>query len=439
MIKNRLSAALCAGIFLAGGLHAADSRPYVAEGKELGKVDSAMPLLISANRQDSRGKCGEKIIFSVTPVHIPEKAEKIRIFQWRNGLLLATDEYAVKDFTVAMSSADAAHLMLTGVYIDQNGNVIDPPPRTKGYGDGVFIEPEKLLRSRPRPADFDSFWDNELQKLSQVPMDPIRETIRQDASLRGEEITLTALDDIPVTGYLAIPVNAAPRSLPAVLYFHGAGFKSSQLRTEFKEHAIVFDVNAHGIKNGMPREFYRELNRRPPTNRRIYSHRNDREKSYFKNMFLRTARALEFIKSLPEWNGKTLIVSGRSQGGAQAIAAAALDKDVTLCIANVPALADHGGQTASRKPGWPGINPKNRQDIATASDYVDIINFAGRIKCETIMSIGMIDSICPPVSVWMTYQELNVPKSVTFFPQQGHNAPPEALDGRKRIRKEILR
>jgi cephalosporin-C deacetylase-like acetyl esterase len=53
------------------------------------------------------------------------------------------------------------------------------------------------------------------------------------------------------------------------------------------------------------------------------------------------------------------------------------------------------------------------------------------------MSIGMIDSICPPVSVWLTYQELKGKKDITLFPQLGHVAPPVELDGRKRIYLEI--
>lgn len=435
-MKKVFCLALFTTVFF-GNLPAAERPAYTAEGRELGTVGK-LPLVISANRKDGTGKCGETINFSVVPAEIPPNAAKIRIFRWRNGLRSAVSEHGVKPFTISMSSSEPAHLMVTGVYTDRHGTVISPPPRTAGYGDGVFIAPEKIVRSREKPADFDSFWENELLKLAAIPMNPVRRTIFQESSWQCDDVEISSIDNIPVTGYLVMPVKAAPRSLPAVVYFHGAGFKSSQMHKIFKERAIVFDVNAHGIKNGMPPEFYRQLNRKPPADRNVYSHRDDREKSYFKNMFLRTARALEFVKSLPEWDGRTLIVSGRSQGGAQALAAAALDKDVTLCIANVPALADHGGSAAKRKPGWPGINPHNRQEIAAASDYIDVINLAGRIKCETIMSIGMIDAICTPTSVWQVYQELKPKKSITFFQQLGHNAPPKAKDGRERIKKEIL-
>ncbi len=39
-------------------------------------------------------------------------------------------------------------------------------------------------------------------------------------------------------------------------------------------------------------------------------------------MFLRMERAIDFLASQPEWDGRILIVTGSSQGGGQAIVAA---------------------------------------------------------------------------------------------------------------------
>ena len=48
------------------------------------------------------------------------------------------------------------------------------------------------------------------------------------------------------------------------------------------------------------------------------------ETSYFRGMILRLIRALQYTKSLPEWDGKNLEVSGKSQGGAFAILGAGI-------------------------------------------------------------------------------------------------------------------
>lgn len=164
----------------------------------------------------------------------------------------------------------------------------------------------------------------------------------------------------------------------------------------------------------------------------------NRNESYFKGMFLRVMRALDYVKTRPEWDGKTLIVWGGSQGGGQAIAAAALDPQVTLCVANVPAIGDHGGRLAGRLPGWPKLFNKkeltddDRKGIAESA-YFDHNYLVKRIKCETFMGTGFIDKVCPPTSVFAAYNNLpdTVKKHIQTTPDKGHNAP--LTDGYKRI------
>jgi cephalosporin-C deacetylase-like acetyl esterase len=60
-------------------------------------------------------------------------------------------------------------------------------------------------------------------------------------------------------------------------------------------------------------------------------------------MFLRVIAALDILTDRPEWDGRTLITRGTSQGGAQSLAAAALDPRVTLSVAGVSAMCDLSG------------------------------------------------------------------------------------------------
>ena len=192
---------------------------------------------------------------------------------------------------------------------------------------------------------------------------------------------------------------------------------------------VAFDVNAHGIPNGQPKQFYADLNK---GELKGYSHRNknSRDQFYFKDMFLRVMRALDYVKTLPEWNGKVLIVTGGSQGGGQALVAAALDPQVTLCVANVPAIGDHAGRLAGRRPGWPQLmnsaktTPANQQ-VIKASGYFDHNYFAKRIKCETYTGTGFVDFVCPPTSVYAAFNNLpaKTKKYIQTTPTAGHGAP----------------
>ena len=114
---------------------------------------------------------------------------------------------------------------------------------------------------------------------------------------------------MPVSGYLCMPKNAKKGSLPAVGSYHGAGVRSAHKQHGAGTRYIHFDVNAHGIENGKPAQFYADLAK---GELKDYRHRNktDRNRFYFKEMYLRVMRALDYVKTLPR--SSSCIPSGAS-------------------------------------------------------------------------------------------------------------------------------
>ncbi len=72
-----------------------------------------------------------------------------------------------------------------------------------------------------------------------------------------------------------------------------------------------------------------------------------------KRVYLACVRSIDLLTSLPEWDGKNVVVQGGSQGGALALVTAGLDQRVTACVANHPALSDMAGYKAGRAGGYP--------------------------------------------------------------------------------------
>ena len=301
-------------------------------------------------------------------------------------------------------------------------------------GIGALVEPEKLLPGMKEPADFDAFWKSQREKLNKVPVKATLTPVTAAGAWRSKykvyDVQIDCAGSAKVSGYLSVPVNAKPKSLPAYVTYHGAGVYSAGKRYS-AQPALLLDVNAHGVPNGQPKEFYTKISQ---TTLKGYPqfNTNDREKIYFNGMYLRVMRALDYIKTRPEWNGKILIVSGSSQGGGQAIAAAALDQQVTLCLAAVPALSDHAGSTAvpPRAPGWPRFydarnSRKVNAAIVAASAYYDNVNFAKRIKCETWLTAGLIDTVCSPAGIHVVFNNLkSAKKHIELFPTGFHNGAP---------------
>ena len=293
-------------------------------------------------------------------------------------------------------------------------------------GTGILVEPEKLQPGRPEPADFDEFWNKCKAELAAVPMQVLEK--KKIPVLKGAEkfaetfdMKISCAGKRPVSGYLSVPLNKK-RKYPVVLHVDGAGVRSAhQLPTG---QVINFVINAHGIENGQPKSFYTALTKGELKHYTTIG-RNNRDTVYFKNMFLRVLRALEYLKSMPEWNGKDVIVTGSSQGGAQTLFAAAMDKDVTLACATVPAMVDFGGCLAvpQRRSGWPQpyAADKKTKELAPVWDYFDMANFGRRIKCPIYLSAGLIDATCPPSGVYAMYNVIpSAKKNIELHRDMGH-------------------
>ena len=64
-------------------------------------------------------------------------------------------------------------------------------------------------------------------------------------------------------------------------------------------------------------------------------------------------RCVDYLCSLPEWDGKNVVCKDSSQGGALSIVTAALHEKVSLVCAAYPALCDLTGFAHGRAGGWP--------------------------------------------------------------------------------------
>jgi cephalosporin-C deacetylase len=301
---------------------------------------------------------------------------------------------------------------------------------------GVGFSPEEIGLSLPVPDDFDEFWAEQKRQLADVPLGPKLTSVENKTNgVESFNVQVQCLGGAPVSGYFSKPIDAKPKSLPIVLWVHGAGVRSSSLPNSLKGAQAGFlsmDINAHGSPNGKPGAFYSELSRGALNDYR-YAGRKSRDTIYFRGMYLRIVRAIDFLTAQPEWDGKTVVAVGHSQGGGQSLVAGGIDDRVTFIAPGVPAICDHSGNSAGRVNGWPKLVPngadgKPDSKIQMAARYVDAVNFASRCKAEAIMSVGFIDAVCPPSSCYAAYNALLGKKSVINEPLMGHAAPQHIQD-----------
>ncbi len=301
------------------------------------------------------------------------------------------------------------------IFVDRKGNVTIPAPWDGGAGADVANIPQLA-----EPEDFDAFWAKQKAKLAAVPLQVLeKRLVSTDWSSEYDTyaVTIACAGPSPVTGFLDVPKNAAPKSLKALVIYPGYGVGEQKPIRPYVNDSITFRINAHGMPLGREPEFYREF----AAKMRGYALNDgeDAQTCYFNGMALRVMRSLEFVKSLPEWDGKNLKVRGGSQGGMQSLWAAGLDSDVTFCEAFVPWGCNMGEVTLGFQ-GRDGAIIK----YAPSRRYYDGANFAKRIKCPTSISrAGLGDYICPPAGVGRTYFNLTCPKEIVWYQNNGHGNP----------------
>lgn len=293
------------------------------------------------------------------------------------------------------------------------------------YAVGAAVAPEKIGLSTPRPDDFDAFWDAKLAAQAKIPINPVLTPVETDVP--GVELSMFALDALgsKTHGYLAKPAREG--KFPALIQLQYAGVYALNARADAQRAAdgwLVINVDSHDKlpsdpSGGVPRNYQTIGN-------------TDREKSYFLDMYLRDSRALDYLLTRPDWDGKTIVLTGGSMGGQQSLALAGLRPDkITAVLVCVPAGADTNGDLHGRKagyPNWPSDNP----DAMKTALYFDTVNFASRIKAPVMAGMGFIDTISPPAGVWTALNQIHGAKEPlpliesehdNLTPRKGHACP----------------
>ena len=309
------------------------------------------------------------------------------------------------------------------------------------------------------PDDFDAWWDAEVAAQKKIPMDRAQRIpydfqgcdAQRIAVLKGRKWYMDALAKtenfdlrIPaagtnwVAGGLSFPKKPGQK-FPAVISFYGVGFDgvcAIEPCGARDNNCIWLRVNAHGLPEGADwnadypkmKEWIEAYAGKMPDWQKQYPRIGSgegRDNYYYRMVFLRAARAVEYVKSMPEWDGKTLIVEGGSQGSAQSVAAAALAEGVTHVMLGISAMCDFTGDANSprRQTAWPFTT---RLPHHPESDYFDCVNFAHRLHGKRIaMFIGLTDHLVPSTGPVAFYNALPTDndKSIETAACRGHDGP----------------
>lgn len=291
----------------------------------------------------------------------------------------------------------------------------------------VGFDPERVKAVAELPEDFLKFWDQGKKELAVFPVDAkmILMPERCTEKVNVYQVNLQGYGKgSRVYGILCIP--SKPGKYPALLKVPGAGVRPYAGDIGLAEKGIItLEIGIHGIPVDMPSNIYASLAGGALNNYQNFN-LDDKNKFYFKRVYLNCIRANDFLISLPQFNGKDLGVTGGSQGGALSVVTAALDNRVTCLAAMYPALSDLTATFKKRAAGWPQYFEaytyefNNKKDKITTCGYYDVANFARFVKAPGLFTWGFNDEVCPPTSMFATYNNIASLKTLKPFPDTGH-------------------
>ena len=310
---------------------------------------------------------------------------------------------------------------------------------------GFVVDADGFRPGFEAPKDFDKFWTKQLKKMRKSAMEPVltpapfperAKKYEDKCELYSLEINMP--EGRPVHAYIAWPKGAEKSSLPIVIYPHGAGYSRSNAVNAARwacNGVIAIDLNAHGYPDDRPQEYYDNLaagELKGYRNRKVTDH----ESFYFRLMYLRAVRAIDYATTLPLWDGKRIMAMGGSQGGAQSIAVAAIDKRVGAVHAWVPAITDLAGHFQKHRGGWPSYDRQmkkkdNLEAEMAVLPYYDCAVMIQHTKAKLWIEAGLIDSVCPPECVISAFNvAVSQDKDLYTFPYRPHSD--SKIDGRFR-------
>jgi (4-O-methyl)-D-glucuronate---lignin esterase len=383
----------------------------------------AAPIVVSADKESGVYAVGETVKWSVewkgdgsppSPAHYTLKSGGLK--EVGQGDLSFAGNVAKLE-----TKFDAPGTMLLEVKWQPD------TPANRAFG-GAVAAPERIMPAAEPPADFEAFWKSKIEQLTKIPPNPRLERAG-DGGKPGVEYSKITLDNIRgthINGQIARPAKG--EKFPALLIVQWAGVYPLQkpwVTDRAAEGWLALNILPHDLPIDEPEQFYKDQFAGPLKNYWAIGN-DDRDTSYYLRMYLSCVRALEYLKSRPDWNGKTLVVMGASQGGQQTLMTAGLCADsVTAALPFLPAACDMLAPEVGRASGFPFWSTqvhdgKDPAKIREASRYYDPINFARKIKCPILIGLGLSDDLAPPSSVLAAANVIAAPKEVIILAKAGH-------------------
>ncbi|MHB9033614.1 MAG: acetylxylan esterase [Anaerolineae bacterium] len=287
---------------------------------------------------------------------------------------------------------------------------------------------------RTEQPDFDAFWQATLAEARSYPLNAHFEAVDYGLDmLEIADVTFNGFGGQPIKGWFLAPKHRRGK-LPCVVqyigYGGGRGFPHEwALFANAGFTTLVMDTRGQGSSwqpGDTPDNAAEGQNPQIPgfMTRCI----QDKNYYYYRRVFTDAVRAIEAAVTEPSVDAKHIAVAGGSQGGGITIAAAALSDIPEAALPDVPFLCHYKRATEiidsapySEISNYCKTHREKIDHVFETLSYFDGMNLAARARARALFSVGLMDTTCPPSTVYAAYNHWAGPKEIIYYRYNAHD------------------
>jgi cephalosporin-C deacetylase len=302
------------------------------------------------------------------------------------------------------------------------------------------------LPPREEPTDFDAFWQRTLAEADQAPLAARFEPV--DYGLRTVDtydLTFTGYGGQQIKGWFLVP-HGRSGPLPCVVEYIGYGggraFPYNWLVWSSAGYAhLVMDTRGQGSGGTLHGD---TADPEPEGSNPHHPGFMTRgilrpETYYYRRLFTDATRAVRVAREHPAVDEGRIAVAGGSQGGGIALAASGLVPDIGVVMPNVPFLCHYRRATEivdtnpyAEISRYCVVHRDKIDTVFNTLSYFDGVNFAARAQGRALFSVGLMDTICPPSTVFAAYNHYAGRKDIRVWRYNNHEG-----GGQYQVREQV--